>query len=73
MKTLCKLLAEVVLSIFAFLLLWSAAGRLLTSASDLNVLAGILLLVITLCLVVFAARIIYRHAKEILDHGLKNH
>ncbi len=72
MKILCKVLAEIILSVVAFLLLWSAAGRLLTSASDVNVLAGVLLLILTLCLMVFAARTIYSHVKEIINHGLKN-
>ncbi len=64
-QALFKVIAEVVGTTFAFLLLWSAAGRLMTSSSDLGVLAGILLIILTLCLLVYAARIIYFHAKEI--------
>ncbi len=72
LKIVFKLIAEIVGTIFIFLILWSAAGRLMTSASDLNVLAGVLLVILTICLLLFVARAIYLQAKEIFSNGVNN-
>ncbi len=72
MKPVYKLIAEVPLTILGLLLLWSAVGRLMSGSSDLQVLAGVLLLIITLFLLVLAARTIFYHVKEMLDNVRKN-
>lgn len=73
MQAVFKLIALVVGSIFVLLIVWSAAGRLISSPSGLNVAVGLLLLLLMLCFSVWLGRTVYFQVKEIIKNCSKNH